>query len=119
MVCVIKCVKVYPYNWFINCLFCIFLVSPAGSVFISPQIENTFNGSTFNLTCNSRGGAFNHFHWTYLKTGEVVSNESVYELTSTVYTGGQYQCFVYNDAGNDTATVAVNSELLYTELTDY
>ena len=94
-----------------NCLFCIFLVSPAGSVFISPQIENSFNGSIFNLTCNSRGGPLNHFRWTYLRTGKVVSIESFYELTSTVYTGGQYQCFVYNDAGNDTANVTVNSEL--------
>ena len=97
--------------------FFVFLVSPAGSVFISPEIENSFNGSTFNLTCNSRGGPLNRFRWTYLVchslkyTGEVVSNESVYELTSTVYTGGQYQCFVYNDAGNDTATATVNSEL--------
>ena len=96
-----------------------FLVSPVRSVFISPQIENSFEGSTFNLTCNSYGGPLNNFRWTYLRTGKIVSNESVYELSSTVYTGGQYECFVYNDAGNDTATATVNSELLCNNLTDY
>ena len=114
MVCVIKFSLIITSKFSItidSLIFFVFLVSPVGSVFISPLIENSFNGSTFNLTCNSRGGPLNRFRWTYLRTGEVVSIESVYELTSTVYTGGLYQCFVYNDAGNDTATATVNSEL--------
>jgi protein tyrosine phosphatase len=83
-------------------------VSPLGSVFITPQTNNSFNGSLVTLTCNARGGPSNTFTWTYLRTEEVVSNQSVYEFVSDVSTGGIYQCSVQNEAGSDNNTATVN-----------
>ena len=75
----------------------------------SPE-QNVFNGTLVILSCNVINvDIFNHFLWTYMRTGEVVSNESVYQFTSTVFTGGQYQCLAYNDGGcNQTDTITVN-----------
>ena len=43
-----------------------------------------------------------------MRTGEIVSTERVYNFISTMFTGGQYECLVYNDAGNETDTATVN-----------
>ena len=79
-----------------------FAVSPA---------KNVFNGTLVSLSCNViDADIFNHFLWIYLRTGDIVSNESVYQFTSTVFTGGEYQCLAYNDSGcNQTDTTTVNS----------
>ena len=83
-------------------------MSPVGSVTITPETNNSFNGSTVILTCNSLGGPHNKFRWTYLRTGEIVSTEKIYNFISIVSTGGQYECLVHNDAGNETDTATVN-----------
>ena len=90
------------------------LVSPFGSIFISPQITNSFNGITVTLTCNARGGPMNQFTWTYQRTGEQVSNQSVYQFTSSIYTGGDYECLVSNNAGNQTNNATVNGKITIT-----
>ena len=72
--------------------------------------KNVYNGTLVTLCCNViEINIYNHFLWTYLRTGEVVYNESVYQFTSTVFTGGEYQCLAYNDNGNNqTDTTTVN-----------
>ena len=89
-------------------------MSPFGSVFISPQITNSFNGTTVTLTCNAHGGPMNQFTWTYQRTGEQVSNQSVYQFTSSIYTGGDYECLVSNNAGNQTSNATVSGKIIVT-----
>lgn len=75
---------------------------------IDPQTVNSMNGSSVTLTCSARGGPNNTFQWTYLRTGDAVSTSYQYIFTSTIYTGGDYQCTVTNDAGNGTDNATVN-----------
>ena len=85
----------------------IFVVSPAGSVFVSPfgNVRTNFN-STVSLTCSAQGGPNNMFEWS--KQGVIVSNSDVLELTMiTGSDGGLYVCNVTNDAGSDTANTSV------------
>ena len=46
------------------------------------------------------------YQWTDLSTGELVSNNCIYYIT-TPYDkmNGQYQCTAMNGAGNDTAVI--------------
>ena len=83
------------------------VVSPQGSVFITPpgNVLTSFN-STVSLTCSAQGGPNNMFEWS--KQGVIVSNSDVLELTMiTGSDGGVYQCTVTNDAGSDTASTSV------------
>ena len=83
------------------------VVSPAGSVFISPfgSVLTNFN-STTSLTCNAQGGPNNMFVWR--RQGMIVSNSSVLELTMiTGSDGGVYECTVTNDAGSDMNSATV------------
>ena len=85
----------------------IFVVSPAGSVFVLPfeNVLTSFN-STVNITCSAQGGPNNMFEWS--KQGVIVSNNDVLELTMiTGSDGGLYVCNVTNDAGSDTASTSV------------
>ena len=79
---------------------------------VNPSINNSFNGSIVILTCSARGGPFNQFQWTYLRTGYNVSNETQYTFTSSIYTGGEYECEVSNRAGNETDNAVVNGQSL-------
>ena len=83
------------------------VVSPAGSVFITPitSILTNFN-STVNLTCMAEGGPDNMFVWR--RQGMIVINNSVLELTMiTGSDGGVYECSVTNDAGSDMNSTTV------------
>ena len=85
-------------------------MSPLGSVFISPPVNNSFEEQRVVLTCNERGGPFNGFQWVYYRTGTIVSLDSVYEFTSGVDTAGDYQCTVSNRAGSGSNTATVNGQ---------
>ena len=79
------------------------LVSPFGSVSITQQ----HSISTVILTCTANGGPNNRFQWTELSTGTVLSNSAVYYLTTSSNARRNiYQCTVFNEAGNGTATVS-------------
>ena len=79
------------------------LVSPFGSVSITQQ----HSISTVILTCTTNGGPNNRFQWTELSTGTVLSNSAVYYLTTSSNARRNiYQCTVFNEAGNGTATVS-------------
>ena len=77
---------------------------------VNPSTINSFNGSNVILTCSARGGPFNQFQWIYLRTGYIVSTETQYTFTSSLYTGGEYECEVSNRAGNETDNAVVNGQ---------
>ena len=82
-----------------------FVVSPMGSVMISPSgnILASFN-STVNITCSAGGGPNNMFEWSKQGAG-VVSNNSVLEFSMITGTDGAvYECTVTNAAGSDMAS---------------
>ncbi|XP_019861768.1 PREDICTED: hemicentin-1-like [Amphimedon queenslandica] len=83
-------------------------VSPLGSVFITPQVNNSFENQNVTLACGARGGPNNGFQWNYTRTGAIVGMDPDYTLTTSVETAGYYQCIVSNRAGSDDNTATVN-----------
>ena len=83
-------------------------VSPNGSISVTPLLLNSFNGDSVQFTCTAQGGPGNEFAWRYLRTGETVSTTQQMNLTSDESVGGQYQCEVFNLAGNGTASATLN-----------
>ena len=92
------------YNFFF------ILVSPLGSVFITPSVNNSFEEQSVTLTCNARGGPNNGFQWNYTRTRVIVGMDSDYTLNTSVETAGYYQCIVSNRAGSDDNTATVNGK---------
>ena len=67
---------------------------------------------TFN--CSGLGGPDNEFEWTFLSSGDIVSNSSELFLESVTFSEkGQYQCVVSNDAGNGSAISILNGQLIF------
>ena len=85
-------------------------MSPLGSVFITPSVNNLFEEQSVTLTCNACGGPKNGFQWNYTRTGVIVGMDSDYTLTTSVETAGYYQCIVSNRAGSDDNTATVNGK---------
>ena len=89
-------------------LICIFIVSPAGSISVTPEISGTTSfGSSESLCCSADGGPDNTFNWT-VNGGPVISNSP--ELQLTFITGsdaGVYTCTVANDAGSDNVSTTI------------
>ncbi|XP_019855188.1 PREDICTED: receptor-type tyrosine-protein phosphatase F-like isoform X3 [Amphimedon queenslandica] len=83
-------------------------VSPLGSVFITPQVNNSFEEQSVTLACGARGGPNNGFQWNYTRTGAIVGMDPDYTLNTSVETAGYYQCIVSNRAGSDDNTATVN-----------
>ena len=78
------------------------VVSPEGSVQISPMNILTNFNSNENLTCSAEGGPNNVFEWR--QNGVVISETNDPILSFPMVTGsdgGVYQCTVTNAAGND------------------
>ena len=73
-----------------------------------PEVENSFDGDAVQFNCIAQGGPENEFVWRYLRTEETVSTTQQLNLTSDESVGGQYQCEVFNLAGNDTSIVTLN-----------
>ena len=85
-------------------------MSPLGSVFITPSVNNSFEEQSVTLTCNARGGPNNGFQWNYTRTRVIVGMDSDYTLNTSVETAGYYQCIVSNRAGSDDNTATVNGK---------
>ena len=63
--------------------------------------------------CSAQGGPGNNFTWTRLSDQMDISNESRLEINVTSASDGSiYQCTVQNNAGEGSATVTLNGELL-------
>ena len=86
------------------------VVSPEGSVEISPVDITTTVNSTVNITCSAEGGPNNVFEWSKQGT-EVVSNDDVLEFPMITGTDGAvYECTVSNAAGNERRNVTLTGQ---------
>ena len=86
------------------------VVSPDGSVDISPVNITTTVNSTENITCSAEGGPNNMFEWSKQGTG-FVSNNAVLEFPMITGTDGAvYECTVSNAAGNETRNVTLTGK---------
>ena len=91
------------------------LVSPEGSVSVSPlnMVFERGNNATFN--CTAEGGPGNTYQWQ--RNGTNLDNETMQTLAITqisVNDGDQYTCIVSNAAGNDSASTSL---FVYPEIT--
>jgi len=85
------------------------VVSPSGTVMVTPLETRTTINSTVNLTCSAGGGPNNMFEWR--RQGVIISGDPLLSITVvTSSDGGVYQCTVTNDAGTDSFTATVISK---------
>ena len=90
-----------------------YVVSPQGSVDVTPDTINTTIGSNVLLNCSSLGGPDNRYRWIHVTTGAIAGNASQLSLNLTSATQfGEYQCIVTNDAGSDNDSSTINSKLI-------
>ena len=74
-------------------------------------IEVTVN-DVVAYTCYADGGPGNSYQWIRLRDNDVVSMAQELTLDSTdPLDGGEYQCTITNNAGNDTAMITLNGEI--------
>ena len=83
-------------------------VSPEGSVAATPSFINANRAQQAVFTCSGVGGPDNMFQWVLTRDGSITSNTPELSLTSTAMIGGDYECTVSNQAGNESATVSLN-----------
>ena len=68
-------------------------------------------GSTIELNCTSEGGP--QLDYTWIFSDSILDNDVVLNIANaTVFNGGDYTCNVTNDAGYDSNTTTVYSELI-------
>ena len=90
----------------------IFIVSPSGSVQLTPLSISTSFGSSETLTCFAQGGPNNTFQWTNSQ-GQVISNSTQLEFSSiTGSEGGFYICTVTNAAGSGNANTIITGNIV-------
>jgi hypothetical protein len=72
-------------------------------------ITPTYDIKNITLKCSADGAT--HYQWTDLTTGELVSSNSTYYIsTKHGKISGQYKCTALNKAGNNTAVIkGINS----------
>ena len=63
------------------------------------------------LTCGALGGPDNAFEWRKIGSDFPVGVTAEINITITsAFSGGEYECYVSNDAGNDRIITIVNGE---------
>ena len=76
------------------------------------MISNVTMNNNVTYTCYVDGGPGNSYWWIRLRDNEVVSMTQEFTLNNTgPLDGGDYQCIVTNDAGNDTVMTTLNGEI--------
>ena len=76
------------------------------------MISNVTMNSNVTYTCYADGGPGNSYQWIRLRDDEVVLMAQELTLDNTdPLDGGDYQCTVTNDAGNDTVMTTLNGEI--------
>lgn len=86
-------------------LYLIYIVSPEGSVELSPVNETFSRDENVNFSCSALGGLGNIFQW--VKDGLELENETSGLLTLLAIdatSGGEYTCTVNNAAGNESVS---------------
>ena len=75
-------------------------------------------GSAIELTCTSEGGPQLDYSWIF--SDSIIGNHAVLNITvAAVSAGGDYTCNVTNDAGYNSSTITVYSELIKLLLCKY
>lgn len=93
---------------YINLHIFISTVSPEGN--LTATIDSYIHAVEM-LTCGALGGPQNSFKWTKVESGLQVGLTAEINVTITsAFSGGEYECFVSNDAGNDSIRTIVNGE---------
>ena len=87
-------------------------VSPEGSVAATPSFINANRTQQAVFTCSGDGGPDNMFQWVLTRDGSITSNTPELSLASTAMIGGDYECTVSNQAGNESATVSLNGIII-------
>ena len=76
------------------------------------MINNVTTNNVVTYTCYADGGPGNSYQWIRLRDNEVVSMAQELALDNTdPLDGGDYQCTITNNAGNDTAMTTLNGEI--------
>ena len=85
-----------------------FLVSPEGSVAVTPAVEIIAIRENVTFSCLAQGGPNNEYQWQH--DGVDLMNETIDTLNIDnigAANGGSYTCVVSNAAGNDSATATL------------
>jgi len=85
-----------------------FLVSPEGSVAVTPAVEIITIRESVTFSCLAQGGPNNEYQWQH--DGVDLMNETINTLNIDnigAVNGGSYTCVVSNAAGNDSATATL------------
>ena len=91
------------------------IVSPMGSVEVSPAVIFANHSGEAAFNCSALGSPDNVFYWIRLSDGEIVANGSELTLVDIEASdGGVYRCVVQNIAGFGFETVTLNGELIVT-----
>ena len=86
-----------------------YIVSPQGSVFVSPMNPSANQNDNITLRCFAQGGPNNTFQWSL--NSQTLPGETNQALTLLqVTTGGVYSCTVSNAAGIGSSTTTITGE---------
>ena len=89
------------------------IVSPKGSVTVTPEQINAERDMNPTFECSADGGPGNMFSWSKLPDGVVITESlELVIMVNSASVGGTYQCTVENMAGNNSATAVLNGEIL-------
>ena len=75
------------------------------------MISNVTMNNVVTYTCYADGGPGNSYQWIRLRDDETVSMVQLTLDNTDPLDGGDYQCTVTNDAGNDTVMTTLNGEI--------
>ena len=76
------------------------------------MINNVTTNNVVTYTCYADGGPGNSYQWIRIRDDEIVSMTQELTLNNTdPLDGGDYQCTITNNAGNDTAMTTLNGEI--------
>ena len=90
---------------------CVYIVSPFGSVSVSPSVVTLNVSENVTFTCEFSGGPDNEIKW--LKGGTELANETSRTLlvnVDDVNKGDRYTCVISNAAGNGTGDSVLYGE---------
>ena len=95
------------------CLYFVYsIVAPCNVKIIG--IRNYPYGSAIELTCTSEGGPQLNYSWIF--SDSIIEKDAMLNITgAAISAGGVYTCNVTNDAGYNSSTTTVYSELILIE----
>ena len=88
------------------------IVSPEGSVRVTPPQIDAERNTNATFMCFAQGGPGNMFSWSKLPDEVTITESSeLVIMVDSASVGGTYQCTVENMAGSDSSTAVLNGEI--------